>query len=218
MSVEGGVASGYVPPFRAEERLRSWGALAGTAELDHLVVLKADFGWIGDHTPGAGWRSGPGDVRLGTVLRTGRLGFVDTAIGWEVKLPNAGDEGEIGTDETDARFGGTLRWGVGPWCARASVGLAILGNPLRFANQDDVPLVRAEAGWTPGDWAFVPHVEADLRTARNPGRSRAGAQIRYGGPWFAEISTDVGLTPAEADVSLVVRLGRRGVDDPGGGV
>lgn len=217
-SVEGGLATGYVPPFRAEERVRSWGALAGRAELDHLVVLAADFGWIADRQDGAGWRTGPGDVRLGTVLRTGRLGFVDTSLGWEVKLPNAGDEGEIGTDETDARFGGTLGWSEGDWEARASLGLAILGNPLRFANQDDVPLVRAEAAWSPGSWAFAPRLEADLRTARNPGRTRLGGRVRYGGPWFAELGADAGLTPAEADVTLFFRLGRRSVDNTGGGV
>lgn len=181
-------------------------------------MLSANFGWVADHQVGDGWRTGPGDLRLGTVLRTGRVGSIQTSIGWEVKLPNAGDEGEIGTDETDARFGGTVGWERADWEARASLGLAILGNPLRFANQDDVPLLRAEAAWSPGAWAVAPHLEADLRTARNPGRTRVGARVRYGGPWFVELAGDAGLTPAEADLAFVVRLGRRTVDEAGGGV
>jgi hypothetical protein len=219
-SLEGAVESGYVPPFRAEERVRSWTALAGQVDLDHAVVLGARFDWRWDRT-GSGWVSGPGDLRLGTVVYTGRLGIVDTSLGWELKLPNAGDEGEIGTDETDARFGGTLSWEQGPWTARGSLGLAVLGNPLRFANQDDVPLVRAEAAWTGGPFVVGAHVFSDVQTARNPARTRAGALLRYGSRLYLDAGLDVGITPADADISVLLRVGATGartMDAPGGGV
>lgn len=73
-------------------------------------------------------------------------GTMAASLTMEVKLPNAGDEDRLGTDETDLTMSASgghraERWG---WAARA--GLGLLGNPLQAASQDDV-LVFGAAMW-----------------------------------------------------------------------
>jgi hypothetical protein len=139
-------------------------------------------------------------------------------LGWSAKLPDAKDEGELGTDETDVAFGGAAELHVGPWRVLAGAGLGVWGNPLRFANQDDVPELRATAAWSPGPGlnagvAF----NADVGTARNPARLVAGGWLRASLPLgatvtrgFIEVAGGAGLTPAAADGIAALSFGLGG--------
>lgn len=193
-----GWSAGYVPPFRAGARDR------GAADLDASFVVapfevRVGWGWLVDSTEGSGVTSGAGDLRVGTLVTLARPGPFDVTLGWEAKLPNAADEGELGTDETDVLFGATGGWRTGPWTARAGIGLAVLGNPLRFANQDDVPLVRAHLRWEEGAFAVIGRASADLPTARNPARAEGDVAVRWGSRWHVLLHGGGGFVPAAAD-------------------
>lgn len=163
------------------------------------VELRASWGWLVDSSVAGGVVHGPGDLRLGTVVTLAHPGNFDFTAGWEVKLPNAADEGELGTDETDMSFGATAGWRRGELEARLGVGLAVLGNPLRFANQDDVPMARASLGWSRGGWAVIGRASVDAPTARNPIRSEGDVALRMGKRWFGVVHGGGGFAPASAD-------------------
>jgi hypothetical protein len=204
--VSGDVGFGYVPVFRSGERDRVAGGIDGAVRLAP-VELRVHWDWLADRSEAAGWVNGPGDVRLGTVVTVfDRSGF-DTTLGWEVKLPDAADGSGLGTDETDALFGATGGWTGGPWSARLGVGLGILGNPLRFANQDDVPLVRARLGWSRGLVGVHGALDLDLPTSRNPSRCDGDLGLRVGKTWFGYVHGGGGFTPAAADWHLGLSFG-----------
>jgi hypothetical protein len=190
--------------------------LEGRAWLGERILLGAAWGLLRDETRDGAVALGAGDLQLGTVVEAVRLREVHLHVGWGVKLPNAADEGELGTDETDVSFGGSVGWSRGAWAVVGSVGLGVLGNPLKFANQDDVPLLRAEAAWRSGWCALRPMVAADFSTSRNPARVRAGGSVRFGRAVFVEASSVAGLTPAEADWQVGLGAGWR-ADLPGSG-
>ena len=126
-----------------------------------------------------------------------------------VKLPNARDEQELGTDETDVTLGVSGGWRQGPWDLDLGVALGIWGNPLRFANQDDVVLIRAE-GWWSHDWVAVEtQVLASPESDRNPSRIQATAGLRLGRHWFGQLSGGAGFTPASPDGILAAEFGYR---------
>lgn len=207
-AIGGEWAAGYVPPFRAGARDR------GSIGVDAIVglapfLVRARWEWLADVTA-VDTVSGPGDLRLGTVASIWRPGPFDVTLGWEAKLPNASDAGELGTDETDALFGASLGYARGPVAARLGVGLAILGNPLRFANQDDVPLVRADASWGRGPFALVGEAWADLPTSRNPPRAGGDLGVRYGTSWFGVARGGGGFSAAAADWRVGLSVGYAG--------
>lgn len=182
---------------------------------DRRVQLSAGFDGLGDRSAG-GSEVGAGDVRLGATTYLADLGPVRPWLGFAVKLPDAKDEGELGTDETDITFGGAAELHLGAWRALVGGGLAVLGNPLRFANQDDVPQVRAAVNAAP--WRGIgagAYVNADLATARNPARVVTGAWVRGGVPLargsrytgFVEVGGGAGLTPAAPDGVLALSIG-----------
>lgn len=206
---------GLVPPFRAGSRDRLAFGVGGRWMPDRRVQLSAGFDGLADWSAG-GSEIGAGDVRLGATAFVADLGPVRPWLGFAVKLPDAKDEGELGTDETDVKFGGAAELHLGAWRALAGVGLAVLGNPLRFANQDDVPEVRATVSWAPSLGVGAGgYVNADLQTARNPARVVAGAWVRgvvpvsrgsrYAG--FAELGGGAGLTPAAPDGVVTFSIG-----------
>ncbi len=199
-------ALGYVPPFRAGERARTVASVSGGVRIAP-VELRANWGWIVDASEGGGVVNGPGDVRLGTVVTLARPGAFDLTVGWEVKLPNAADEGELGTDETDVTLGVTAGWARGPLSARLGAGLAILGNPLRFANQDDVPVARASLAWDRGPFRVVGEASADLPTSRNPARIEGDVALRFGTRWFGLVHGGGGFVPAAADAHVGLAVG-----------
>ncbi len=191
-------AIGYVPPFRVGTRDRLSPFVGASVRLAPFE-FQASWGWIVDASKAGGTVHGPGDLRLGTVVTLLRPGEFDFTAGWEAKLPNASDEGEIGTDETDVTFGVSGGWRRGPVAARLAVGLAVLGNPLRFANQDDVPLLRGSVAWTPGLVRVVGAASADFATARNPARIEADVALQVGSRWFGLVHAGGGFVPASAD-------------------
>lgn len=205
---------GLVPPFRAAERQRLSANLEGAVALGPRAELRISGDWLRDAAAAGPAVSGAGDLRLGTVVRaarwTGPAGSLTLGLGWEAKMPNASDEGELGTDETDVLFGGWAEASRGALALQAGLGLGILGNPHRFANQDDVPLLRARATWRPGVVWIAPSVEADLATSRNPARVAIGGEAGVGRTWFASAGARAGLTPAAADWGVMVGLGWRG--------
>lgn len=206
---------GLVPVFRAGSRDRMAFGAGGRWMPDRRVQLSAGFDGLWDRSAG-GSEVGAGDVRLGATTYLVDLGPVRPWVGFAVKLPDAKDEGELGTDETDITFGGAAELHLGAWRALAGGGLGVLGNPLRFANQDDVPEVRAAVSWAPsrgiGAGAYV---NADLETARNPARVVAGAWVRGAVPLspgsgfagFAELGGGAGLTPAAPDGVVALSIG-----------
>ena len=208
VATEGGYTAGLVPEFRSGSRDRGRVGVAAEAWWLRGVRVSAEWGWLWDSAPALSV-NGPGDVRLGTAVRAASLGDLSFGLGWGVKLPDATNENELGTDETDVLFGAWAGWARGPWAASAAAGLGVYGNPLRFANQDDVPLLRADLAWSPGPLAGRLFVNADLATARNPARVEVGGAIRYGEAWFAELEGSGGLTPAAADGRVTLRLGGR---------
>lgn len=210
VSLRAGWAPGLVPPFRSGARDRIFGGVDAEGWLAGRVRLGLSWEWLMDDTEASAAVSGPGDVRLGTAVRLVGGGDWTAGLGWEAKLPNAANETELGTDETDILFGGWGRWGHGPWSASAALGLGVLGNPLRFANQDDVPMIRAEGGWGAHRFGARVLLVADVATPRNPARVSLGGALRYGEPWFIEVEGAGGLTPAAADGQVMLRIGVTG--------
>jgi hypothetical protein len=127
-----------------------------------------------------------------------------------VKLPNARDEDGLGTDETDAAFGAWAQLRGRAWRARADAGLSIFGNPLRFANQDDVPSLGARVEWDVGPVTVGPVIAAELGTARNPARVSAGGRLEAGDAIFVSAEGWAGVTPAASDVAGALIVGWRG--------
>ena len=206
-AVRSGWSPGLVPPFRSGARDRFSAGIEASGWVSRGARLSVDWEWLVDDTPAMEPVSGPGDVHLATAARLLEGGEWSGGLGWEAKLPNAANETELGTDETDVTFGAWGRWGRGPWSVAAAAGLEVLGNPLRFANQDDVPVVRLEAAWQRGPCVVRALSETELATARNPARAQFGGSFRVGQRWFAELEGGAGLTPAAADAHVFLRLG-----------
>lgn len=205
----GAYAIGLVPEFRTAARDRFAGGLEGSVRLGRVrLALYGD--WLRDTTEAGPPAQGFGDLHLGSTVRVVGYRALDLHLGWAAKLPNASDGGELGTDETDVSFGLTGTVLVGDVRFLGAVGLAILGNPLRFANQDDVPLLRVGACWSRWDLLVSPTVRWDLATARNPDRAEAELLLRYGPSWFVELGGGAGLSPAAADFSGRLGLGWHG--------
>ena len=199
-------AAGWVPPFRAAERDRLGLGAGGLLWLDRVQV-SGSAEWLRDDTPAGEPTSGWGDVRLGTVVRVADFRGFHPWIGWGTKLPDASDQDELGTDETDVLFGGGVLWARAEVRVDLGVGLGILGNPLRFASQDDVPMLRLDAAWTHGPLAMLPSASFDLATTRNPARGELGGELRLGRTWFASAGGSAGLTAAAADWRAKVGVG-----------
>ena len=172
--------------------------MAGAWRPADPVELDLRWSWLSDTTPAGTTISGPGDLRLG-VRTEHRLGGVELAAGWQVKLPNAQDEGELGSDETDVRILGTLghRWDA--LALRLSGGLDIRGDPIRFANQDDVGLVWLSGVGQLGPVDLSGRIGGDLATARSPARLDAVLGVVWGDPLHVGVEVTHGLTPAAAD-------------------
>lgn len=202
---------GFVPPFRAGERNRLAYGVGGRWMPDRRVQVAVGFDGLWDRSAG-GDASGPGDVRLGTSLLVIDRAPVRAWLGWAAKLPDAGDEDELGSDETDVTFGTGAELHSGPWRLLAGVGLGVWGNPLRFANQDDVPELRLGGSWHLARFDLGVSVNADIGTARNPARVVAGGWVRHvvrlKGPFvFVELGGGAGLTPAAPDAIAALSFG-----------
>lgn len=199
-----------VPPFRAAAVDEVW--LGGAAWWSPApgATLRATWGWVRHAWQDGTVVSSPGDVRLAVVARPPlptRPGLPEVWAGAEVKLPNAGDEAGAGTDETDVTVLASLRWTTAPVTVVAGAGLAVLGDPLQYANQDDALVWggSATARW-PG-WPFLAaRMEGSgrARSPRNPAVAglEGGLEGRLGRScWTVGLMAGPGLTPAAADLS-----------------
>ena len=207
VTLRGAYAVGLVPPFRAGARDRVAVGLDTRGWIGQHVRIAISEEWLRDETGSGDVVSGLGDLRLGTAVALWTQPSLATGLGWEAKLPNAADAGELGTDETDITLGAWLTIARGDWSGTGAAGLSVLGNPLRFANQDDVPLARLGLAYSPGAFRLGASAQADFETSRNPPRVELNASARYGQRWFVGVAGTAGLVPAAADTSGVLQLG-----------
>ena len=196
-----------VPPFRVAPRDR------GLLDLDahwwaHSTVrvgLRLDLRH--DRFSSGLRRTGPGDLRFHTLVEPEKRGSdgarrplvadqVRVGLGWQVKLPNAEEDEELGTDETDVSLWGQGRLALGPGELRARAGLGILGHPLQLANQDDVLLTDVTYRLPLGQAWLEGSIGGNWRTPRNPARHQVGLSVERACPLRMGASTDLGLTPA----------------------
>jgi hypothetical protein len=207
---------GAVPAFRVGERDRVAFGPSVAGWLGARVCVRADWAWRVDLTGAGAPVSGPGDLVLGTSIDALALPGVGAGVGWSVKLPNA--SAPLGTDEADVGFGAWVAWARGPLAARGGVGLEILGNPLRFASQDDVPHAWLEGDVRAGDVVVGPRLDLEVATSRNPARSRVGAEVVVGRRAFGRLGLFGGLSPAAPDWAVALSVGLRALPERGDGV
>lgn len=228
ISLRGSYAPGTVPPFRAAARDRLSIGPSICARLPARTHLSLAWDWLRDQDAIGGVVSGPGDIRVGTAIdllpdrQLGGPGML--SLGWSVKLPDASDEGELGSDETDITLGISGGWRAeneaGYFFFRGGAALAILGDPLRFADQDDLLLLRGEGGWGHGGLSLIGAVSAAPQSDRNPARIDTLFSLQYAprasGVFFA-IHAGAGLSPASPDATIGAEVGWRlgAAADPG---
>lgn len=83
---------------------------------------------------------GSGDLIITGVYRLLQVGkiFSDCALTIATKLPNASNQEEFGTDETDFFLGGAVSREMGKLNLLINLDFAILGDPNRVNTQDDL--------------------------------------------------------------------------------
>jgi hypothetical protein len=199
---------GLLPDFRAAERSVSTGELGVSGWIDERLYLNARVDYHHERAENSNRHTSPGSLRLLT-LATVLDGAVDVQTGWMASLPWTADHGEVLTDELDVWLLAGLSTDLGAGRVGMTGGLAILGNPLRFANQDDAPLL-----WLTGALPLKPvtltgRLGGALATARNPARIEAILGAERGNPWRVGVTGTVGLTPAAGDLGAGVWLGHR---------
>jgi len=154
-----------VPPFWVEPRDRATASLQATVQPDPRLGFGLDLDirrW--DARP-EGTVSGPGDLSLHSWGRLWR-GPVPGGFATWVKLPNADDLTELGTDETDLHLAATAGSRRGAASLRAWLGLASLGDPFSGGGRTWLPEGEARFGWELGP------VEAVGRLSALPGGPR----------------------------------------------
>ena len=200
-------SNGYLPAFTSAER-RLWGGvgeLSGWFEDRIYVNVRGD---LRRETALSGAQYfGPGALRMLT-LATAWQGEVDLQLGWMGLVPFTSDHGEILSDELDVHLLAGLSTDAGPARLGLTGGLAILGNPLRFANQDDAPLL-----WLTAAMPATPRLSlsgrmgGSLATARNPSRLSSTLSATWGSPWQLGATGEIGLSPAAADLGGTIWIG-----------
>lgn len=181
-------AQGLAPPFfsQARDRLAVQAALAWQPA--PIIGLYAQVDALRlDHWPDGAddpTRLGGGDIRLGTRLRLW-TGPVEGGLRWELKLPNAEDEPELGTDETDVAALVDLGGEHGDLGLRAAAGVDVRGDPHRYRSQVVVPLVQARAYGLLGPVRARLRVDAELPAGGQPGRLELGIGAEGRCPWLS---------------------------------
>lgn len=202
--------TGLVPPFQSSTRTRSELALGLGYAPAPAVSLDAAWSWIWDHSPSGQRASGPGDLSLGTWARVASPGGPERSavrIGWRASLPNASDADGLGSDETDVAALASAGAMLGPAWLALTGGVAILGDPLRFAAQDDGALLWLHGAAPLGPVGLRASVGGAFATAANPARLRATLGVEGRCPWLYHASVEAGLTPAAADLGLALGIG-----------
>ena len=160
------------------------------------VRLDGAWSWVRDDLPAGHGVHGAGDIELGVWTDWIEVRPISLGVGWVVKLPNAADEAEIGTDETDVSVYSTASTTLSGVEWSVLGGVSILGDPNRFANQDDAALIGLEAARVVGPVHLRSSVGGTLGTTRNPARLSGGAGLWGGCPYRFGTEVQVGLTPA----------------------
>jgi hypothetical protein len=186
---------GFVPPFRAGPRNRVAGTLSGEWRPSQFFLLDMRWAYLWDSTPIGEAVQGPGDLELGAHAWAWR-GPVDLGLGWRVKLPNAQDEGELGSDETDVQVLGTVAKTWSQTRVVASAGVAILGDPVRFANQDDVAIGWLGVAQELGPMVLSGQLGGFFPSPRNPARISTRFGVEGACPRLFGADFELGITPA----------------------
>jgi hypothetical protein len=84
------------------------------------------------------WKSGDLDLFTKIEVWQERRRLPGAGLKVGVKLPNAGNDYRVGTDETDFAFSALFAKQVASMTVSANLGLLILGNPYEQARQDDL--------------------------------------------------------------------------------
>ncbi len=215
-----------IPAFRAGPRDRYAAGVEGRWYPAQRVLL--DLSWAGlmDQHPDGHRVVGSGDLELGCAVRlpvaeaararasdAGRRGPA-FGIGWRVKLPNAADEGELGSDETDVALLASAATDLGPLRGWVGGGLAILGDPLLLAAQDDLAFLQGGLSWEPSSApAWAPRTGLQLGAAlpspSNPLRAELGGSLGWGRRWSPRLGFGVGLSAAAPTWSAALGVERR---------
>jgi hypothetical protein len=186
----------WVPPFRAGVRDRTAAQVDGVWRIADRVRLDASVDYLVDYYPVGRSVSGPGDVRLGVwAALFEHSNFVGGA-GWRVKLPNAADDAELGTDEVDVSMVVTGGTQFGDLRVAVATGLALWGDPIRYSSQDDALIIGLDLAHPVGALRLRSSVGGTLGTARNPARMEAELGLGYGCQWRIGSDAIAGLTAA----------------------
>lgn len=195
---------GGTPLFRAAERDRLETGLAVAWRVHQRVGLDLRVDGGADWTALGRSHVGPGALSLATrlLVLTQDAAPLDLELAWQATLPWSFDAGASGTDELDSTLLGALGRDVGDLRLDGILGLGIVGDPLRPASQDDLPLAWASARWRTPVGDLQARVGGAVATARNPARLQALAGFERRGPLLLGAQAGVGLTPASPDWSL----------------
>lgn len=216
-----GAQWGWVPPFRAAERDRAGGFGQAIWTPDPRLSAWIGGGVVRERAPAGTHWTGPTGLTIGSRLRplvgawpdgAGALASFDLGLSWWAGVPLARDRGAIDSDETDLSFAVEVGRALGALRLDGALGLAILGNPLRLANQDDQPLANLLATWTLAPRGPTPldlHARAggSLRTPRNPARTSASLGVELRCPLRLGLEAGAGLAPAAPDLSVQAWVG-----------
>jgi hypothetical protein len=135
---------------------------------------------------------GTGDLRITGVCGLFAEGEIlpETAFTFGMKLPNADDEKNLGTDETDVFIGGAFSKRIGDLRILCNAGLGILGNPSTATTEQDDVLVYG-VGFT-YDICSWWHLACELDGIANSRFGNDRMQVRYGMAFdMDDISLDV---------------------------
>lgn len=126
-------------------------------------------------------RTGVLDPRITITYELPLRQRLSAALRLEVKLPSAGDEHRLGTDQMDLFLTGAVGRKRVVWGWAAEAGLAILGHPLRAGVQDDLIVFGATGWWNGGGDRLRLFAEisgmAASRFSNDSRVARAGMQI-----------------------------------------
>ncbi len=225
VGVEAGQAFGVIPPFAGEERDLGHLGLSGRWAAAEGVVITARYAGLRATFDDGTVAKGSGDLRLGTAARAwrGTRSAPEVWLWWEAKLPNASDfEGGdprlnvygLGTDETDVTVGAGLRWDLEPVTLDAVAGLAILGDPFSFANQDDAAVAWLSARAPVGPVDVLARLGGRFPSPDNP----SSLEAALGAEWTPTpqapglcvgAQLTAGITHAAPDYAAALWVGHR---------
>jgi len=192
----GAYLGSHLPPFWNEPRNRAQGefnlrwAPSSAAWLDVSVDA-----WRQDRHENGNVFSGPGDITMG-----GRAWIwqapVFTGVAFAVKQPNADDERQLGTDETDITLLATSGAWLGQTWIQVHGGAAFLGDPHRFSSQDVAPTVITSAVYEREIIVLHSFINGTMETTHNPSQwsMTIGGEGRC--PRLLGAEATVGLSPA----------------------